>query len=573
MAVVLFTTSYQSENQAVMAAGGACTALAITIRMLLLWRQSEWIEHRTGLWVSGIILSSLLLAIPCGLFLSHTILKHGYSDWDSSVILLWTTGISIGAIVTYTPFFPLLAAHILVILPPALLTALSQGGQRSYTYGLANLLLTFFILAQGRRLYVSYWERAIDLHREAERRREVELARVQADAASRAKGEFLANMSHEIRTPMHGILGMADLALASANDPIQVEQLQTLRGSAVNLLRILNDVLDLSKVEAGKLELNLEPCSAAQLVDECRLTFAAQAATKGLQLTTKIRSPIDEYVMIDGPRLRQVLLNLLGNAVKFTATGKVEIGLKRTALADGKTVRLGFGVRDTGPGIPLARQEQIFDAFSQGDSGIFSQFGGTGLGLAISNRLVRLMDSSIELESKPGEGSCFSFVLDAPLTAPPPKPAVAAVTAGSASSPRQTGRPCGSGRRGMRILLAEDNPVNQKVALAQLAILGHNVKVAQNGQEAVNLTLQASYDLILMDSQMPVMDGLAATVEIREIHRKLGRARVPVVALTASAMPGDRERLLAAGMDGYLAKPFDLDALDRTIQEALSAAP
>ena len=361
-----------------------------------------------------------------------------------------------------------------------------------------------------------------------------------AEAANKAKSQFLANMSHELRTPMNAILGMIDVALPKATDPTVKDCLQTARGSADVLLTLLNDLLDSARIESGKLELELAPFSLRQVLDQIMGILAVRASEKGLCCQCIVPDGTPDAVLGDRMRLQQVLLNLGGNAIKFTEHGGVEI-MVRTLPQDGD-VCLEFAVQDSGIGIPPSVQDRLFQPFTQADASMARRFGGTGLGLSICKGLVEMMDGHIWVKSEPGKGSTFYFTVRMPLVRELPQnvEASAAVVA-AAYVP-------------LRILLAEDNPANQKLAGYILQDRGHLIEIAGNGQEAIYLTEQNRYDVILMDVQMPIMDGLEATAMIRK--REDGDRRVPIIAMTAHAMRGDRDRCLAAGMDGYIAKPI-----------------
>ena len=392
----------------------------------------------------------------------------------------------------------------------------------------------------------------IDISKEKEMVLRLEQACAEAEAATRAKSEFLANMSHEIRTPMNGITGTISLLRDSDATEEQREHFDTIQSCGESLLQLINDILDLAKIEAGKLTLEQIAFSPETLVQDTIAVILPTARAKGLKVFQKCGPCLPEAVLGDPLRLRQILLNLLSNAVKFTELGEVSVEL--SAVNQGShSAELQFTVSDTGFGISPDVQKSIFEPFMQADSSTTRRFGGTGLGLTISRRLIALMKGRLEMESEPGRGTCFRVFVTLP------------VAAGRVVLRRSADERILPAKRSLRILLAEDNGINQKVAVLLLRKMGHDVDVVADGEQAVIAVGRDIYDLVLMDCQMPVMDGYAATRAIRQLTLS---NRIPIIAMTANAMPEDRRRCEEAGMDDYVSKPISITHLQNAIEAA-----
>jgi len=539
---LLFWTS----SAVVVVAVGMRIVLALTMRYV-----------RPGLLDWLLPLNVCMASGPIGLLLVSALGSYGLQNWTFIAALIWTVGSVSASTIAYAPNLRVLQLNVGLLLGPTLIRSLIIGGPNGRALALMVFLLCLFQLINGRRMYLEYWQKLHNRALASAHARELEIARIAAEAASTAKSQFLANMSHEIRTPMHGILGMARMALNAETPEESHEYVTTLRNSAEGLLNVLSDILDFSKVEAGKLNLENIPFSLRQSIDEVHKIVFPEALARNLLLECNVDFEIPDLLAGDPTRLRQVLLNLMGNAIKFTESGSVRLSVALDLSTANGRANLVFRVSDTGIGISEDQQKLIFEAFAQADGSVTRRFGGTGLGLAICSQLVRLMGGNLTVESQPNMGSTFQFTCSFGLAQLPAEalcPATPAV-----ETP-------------MRILLVEDNLVNQVLAAKLLRKRGHEVKVAGNGMIAIQVWKTEEFDLILMDEQMPEMGGVEALHCIRTSEIAMGRKRTPVIALTASAMVGDRERLLGLGMDDYLAKPFNPNQLFEVIRPFTPAA-
>lgn len=450
-----------------------------------------------------------------------------------------------------------------------------------------NHVITWLLVAQAVGLFgaaIALWmrqrhQRRAQMALEA-LNTELRYAKAQADNASREKSQFLANMSHELRTPFNGMLGMLDML--EEEGPLSQHQrdcIKTAKNSAQHLLRLLNEILDMSALEAGKMSITPEPTDMARLLHDVQALMQAAATQKGLQLLHTGELPQPAWVLADATRVRQILFNLLHNAIKFTERGQVVLDVHASASAD--TLHWRIVVRDTGIGMSPETLEQLFQRFYQVDGSSTRKFGGTGLGLEISRTLARLMGGDLTASSELGQGSALTLTLDTPrCPAPPscaevPTPVVTPLAphAPQAASPPTNTLPTRAPTPPLRILVAEDHPTNQKFVGMLLDRLGHHVTFANNGQEALDCIARApgTFDLVLMDIHMPEMDGLAATRLIRALPN--GQGQMPIIALTADVMNDAPERALEAGIDEFLTKPLQKSQLQAALQRWAPPTP
>jgi len=700
IALIWTCTNYRRDHFVTLLTFTALFVVGISLRIFVVAALkrigSDFIER----WYFLAGLSVLILSGAFGYMLAHAMANYGLENWNFVIILIWHSGFVSGSVVSLAPNSKLFKIHVISLLVPALACSLWLHSLIALQYAFANLLFLLFTLIQGKRVSSEFWKQLIGRFLEEQRRKEVESvhsiaeeARQKAEHAAKARSEFLANMSHEIRTPMNAVMGMTTLILDRELEPEILDYVNTIRSSSESLLTIINDILDFSKIESGKLDLEQVPFCLYDCIEEVLELLANRAADKGIELAARINPQVSEWVCGDITRTRQILLNLVGNAVKFTAKGEVVLSAEVRNSGDG-TEQLYIAVQDTGIGIPPDKISSLFQSFSQVDSSTTRRFGGTGLGLAISKRLTELMNGRIWVTSELGSGSVFHLeipykptpaqklprigaknwlnkrilvvddnetnrlivtsylkrwkltvhaVADAhealanlrvepadavlldwhmpemngtelalaiqrefgasappmimlsssasslkeafgdrvsPLSAVLAKPvrrnhlhrAIGQVLSGVTEAPTtDASKRLDSEfakRFPLRILLAEDNPVNQKVATRMLERLGYRPDVVSNGLEVLDALRRQIYDIVLMDVQMPEMNGLDAT---RNVIAEWGEDRAWITALTAGAMKENRDECIAAGVDDFLTKPINVQELQVALERCVRA--
>jgi signal transduction histidine kinase/CheY-like chemotaxis protein len=550
--IFCFTTDLYSESRLKVIIGYASFAVLAVLRYLTLRMHTRIPSSEFVKWFYIYSFIVWMTSFAWGLFAGSIFFSRSF-DLTSNILLYCTLALAIESLVLHTVSYRFYFLNLSFLLLPPIAAMCIHSGHNSIPYLIVTGFSYVLLILSGRFLNIELMNNLRKNNIIQQQKIELDTAREKAIEASKVKSQFLANMSHEIRSPMNGIIGMTGILLDKALDPDTRKLTETIRDCSENLLTIINDILDFSKIESGKVELESHVCDLAHCIESTFLIFDTKAREKRLSLDYSIGKNVPKAIITDATRLRQILVNLVGNAVKFTEKGSIKVVVERTALKD-NGIELQFVVQDTGIGIPETRLDRLFKSFSQIDASTARKFGGTGLGLAISKRLAEMMGGSIWVQSKFGYGSSFYFSI---FTKDAPEIAFVNPSARSTTEKIADQYP-------WQILIAEDNSVNQNIMLKLLEKLGYRADIASNGYEAIEALKKKQYDLVLMDVQMPELSGLEAT---RIICDTWSRDRRPyIIAMTANLQDEDRERCRDAGMEDFIGKPVRLADLTRLLK-------